>query len=187
MSNDADQAARSLRELDALTLRTQRASRSMATGLPLVGWGFAWIVGLAALDLLDGPARVVVVSAAWLVAMLLSWGPRSAAIRTGSEPRVHAAWVAIAAASPFLVAAAQPATFTNGVLLLCALWGLGMCLFAIATGDRMFAVVAAFGVVLAGVIADRNVADRLLWFGIAAGAPLLALGVARMRSGVSSA
>lgn len=184
MSHEADQAQSSLRELDALTDRTRQASRSMATGYPMVGWGFAWIVGLGSLDLLAGPVRIAAAAAAWTVAMLLSWLPMHDVIRTGAEARMRLAWLVVLAASPFLVTAAQPASFTHGVLLLCALWGLAMCLYATATGDRLVGVVAAFGIVVAAVLAGSDQPSRLLLFGLCAGIPLLALGIWRVVRGV---
>jgi len=185
VSHEADQAESSLRELDGLTGRTRLASRSMATGFPLVGWGTAWILGLGALDLLDGLMRIVVAALAWMVGMLLSWLPLRTVIRTGLERRMRWAWLVVLAASPFLVAAAEPTSFTHGVLLLAALWGLAMCLYGIATDDRMLAVAAGFGIVMAAVVADADSPNRLLWFGLSAGLPLLALGILRVLRGVS--
>ncbi len=185
MSHEAERAKNSLRELDELTGSTRRAGRSMATGLPLVGWGAAWILGLGALDLLDGPLRILVAVLAWTVGMVLSWLPVHSVIRTGTETRMRWAWLVVLVASPFLVTAAQPASFTHGVLFLGALWGLAMCLYAIATDDRVLAVVAGSGIVIAAVLADVEIATRLLGFGLCTGLPLLALGISRVRRGVS--
>jgi hypothetical protein len=184
VSHEADQAESSLRELDGLTGRTRLASRSMATGFPLVGWGTAWILGLGALDLLDGLMRILVAALAWMVGMLLSWLPSRAAIRTGLETRMRWAWLVVLAASPFLVAAAQPASFPHGVLLVAALWGLAMTLYGIATDDRILAVAAGFGIAMAAVLGDVDIPGRLLWFGLSAGLPLLALGICRVLRGV---
>lgn len=184
MSHEADRVESSLHELGALTDRTRRASRSMATGFPIVGWGTAWILGLGALDLLDGLARILVAALAWMIGMLLSWLPMRAMIRTGTEARMRWAWVIVLAASPFLVSAAQPASFVHGVLLLGALWGLAMCLYAVATGDRILAVVAGFGIATAGVLAVLDIPDQMLWFGVSAGLPLLAIGIHRVLRGV---
>lgn len=185
MSHEADHAQSSLRELGALTGRTRQASRSMATGFPLVGWGIAWILGLGALDLLDGPLRILVTAAAWLIGMLLSWLPMRAVIRTGSETRLKRGWVIVLLASPFLVTAAGPASFTHGVFFLSALWGLAMCLYAVATDDRLFAWAAGFGIVTAGVLTASELPNRLTWYGLSAGIPLLALGIHRVVSGTS--
>lgn len=184
MSHEADRAASHLRELDAVTGRTRLASRSMATGFPMVGWGVAWIVGLGALDLLSGPLRVAVPLLAWTFGMVLSWVPMRAVIRTGTEGRMRLAWVVVLVASPFLVVAAQPASFAHAMLLAGALWGLAMCLYAVATDDRALAVVAGFGIVLAAALSPADQLDRLLWFGIGAGVPILALGISRVLRGV---
>lgn len=152
----------------------------MATGLPMAGWGFAWILGLGALDLLEGAPRIIVAVLAWAIGMALSWLPLRAAIRTGSETRMRWAWLIVLVTSPFLVAAAQPATFENGVLFGGALWGLAMCLYAIATGDRVLAAVSGFGVIVAGLFGYVDLPTRLLWFGVAAGVPLLVLGISRV-------
>ncbi|MDN5761358.1 MAG: hypothetical protein L0H41_03425 [Microlunatus sp.] len=157
----------------------------MATGFPMVGWGTAWILGLGALDLLDGLMRILVAALAWVIGMLLSWLPMRAMIRTGSETRMRWAWVVVLVASPFLVAAARPASFSHGVLLVGALWGLAMCLYAIATNDPILAVVAGFGIVMAGALAVLDIPSRLLWFGVSAGLPLLALGIHRVCRGGS--
>lgn len=180
MSNEADEAEQSLRELDALTVRTRRASRSMATGRPLVAWGVAWIIGLAALDLLDGPPRFVVAALAWAAAILVSWLPMRSAIRTGVETRMRWAWVVVLASSPFIVGAARPETSTHALLLIGALWGLAMTLYAVATGDRTFAAAAGAGVVVAGAVSMLDVDDALLWYGVLGGLPLLVLGISRV-------
>ena len=60
-----------------------------------------------------------------------------------------------------------------------------MCLYAIATDDRVLAVVAGSGIVIAAVLADVEIATRLLGFGLCTGLPLLALGISRVRRGVS--
>ena len=152
--------------------------------MPIVGWGVAWVLGLGALDLLDGPARIVVVIGAWVIGMLLSWLPRRAAIRTGTEGRLRVAWVVVLIASPFLVVAAQPPSFSNAMLLLGGLWGLAMCLYGVATRDRGYAFVAGFGTVLAGVLAVPDLTNRLLWYGLGAGVPLIALGIRRMAGAI---
>ena len=157
----------------------------MATGLPLVGWGTAWILGLGALDLLDGLMRIFVVALGWTIGMLLSWLPWRTVIRTGTETRMRCAWIVVLVASPFLVAAARPASFTHGVLLCGALWGLAMCLYAIATDDLILTVVAGSGIVIAAVMAEVDIAKQLLGFGLCAGLPLLALGIYRVHRGVS--
>lgn len=184
VSHEGDRAQSTLRELEAVTGQTRRASRSMATGFPLIGWGAAWIVGLGALELLDGALQIVVPVLAWVVGMLTSWLPVRTVIRTGVETRMRWAWIVVLLASPFLVNAASPPSFSYGVLLLGGLWGLAMCLYAVATEDRLLIAVSGFGIVMAGVLAGRSLAEPLLWFGISAGVPLLALGVYRVVRGV---
>ena len=105
MSPDPEQAEQLIRELGSLTDRTRTAGRSVTTGLPLIGWGVAFGLGYAGLDLLDGVARLVVVGLAWLVGMGCSWLPMRHAIRTGAEGRTRWGWVVVLVASPFLVAA----------------------------------------------------------------------------------
>jgi len=187
VSHEVDRAARSLRELHALTGRTRLASRSMVTGLPLIGWGTAYIVGLAALDLLDGVLRMAVVALAYLFGMALSWLPTRDVIRTGTEPRMRAAWFVVLFATPCLAVAARPESFTYAMLMACALWGLAMCLYGVATGDVVFATVAGSGTVLAGLLAMPDLAHPLAWFGVGAGLPLLVLGASRVLHGVRHA
>lgn len=152
----------------------------MATGYPMIGWGIAWLLGLGALDLLSGPARILLVSLAWIIGMLMSWLPIRSVIKTGSETRVRWAWAAVLVSSPFLISAAQPASFAHTVLFLCGLWGLAMCLYAIAVGDRLLVVVTGIGIGMAGVLAAVDIPDRLLWCGVSAGLPMLALGLHRV-------
>ncbi|MGO1236319.1 MAG: hypothetical protein ACTHY8_06930 [Microbacterium gubbeenense] len=184
MSYELDRAEASLREIGALADRTRRASRSMATGFPLIGWGAAWTAGYAALDLLDGVVRIAVVVLAWVFAMLMSWMPLRAVIRTGVESRMRWAWMAVMVASPFLVAAGQPASMVHLALLLGALWGMAMCLYAITAHDTVFAVVAMFGVVVAGIAGIQEAVPALLLFGLASGLTMLALGIYRVIVGL---
>lgn len=184
MALEEEQVASSLRELGALTDRTRAASRSMITGFPMIGWGVAWIVGMPAVELLDGVPRIVAATAAWLTGMLMSWWPRRASIRTGTERKLRVAWVVVFGAMPFLVSAAQPASLTHTMLLLGALWGVAMCLYAIATDDRAYAAVAGFGTVVAGVVAAPDLANPLVCYGMAAGIPMVALGAVRVFQGV---
>lgn len=184
VSYELDRAEASLREIGALADRTRRASRSMATGFPLIGWGAAWTAGCAALDLLDGVVRIAVVVLAWVFAMLMSWMPLRAVIRTGVESRMRWAWMAVMVASPFLVAAGQPASMVHLALLLGALWGMAMCLYAITAHDTVFAVVAMFGVVVAGIAGIQEAVPALLLFGLASGLTMLALGIYRVIVGL---
>jgi len=180
VSYEIDRAEASLREIGALADRTRRAGRSMATGFPLVGWGAAWAAGYAALDLLDGVLRITVMILAWAFAMLMTWMPLRTVIRTGVESRMRWAWTAVMIASPFIVSAAQPSSMVHLGLLLGALWSMAMCLYAIATHDTAFAVIAMFGVVLAGVAGAQEALPPLLLFGLASGLILLTLGIYRV-------
>lgn len=184
MSHEGDLAQASLRELGALTTRTRLASRSGVTGLPLIGWGAAYVAGLPALTLLQGPARVAVVASVYLAAVTLSWLPVGGNIRTGAEGRMRAAWVVVFVATPCLAFAARPASLTHATLMAGALWGLAMCLYGIATEDVGFATVAGLGMVLAGLLGLFEIDHPLAWFGVGAGLPLLALGVRRAARGV---
>lgn len=183
MTSEPEQAERIIQELGTLTQRSREADRSMATGFPLVGWGLAWLVGYPALELLDGVLRIVVVVVAWLAGMALSWLPIRTVIRTGVEERLRWAWLAILAASPFLVTAARPESLLYAALLLGGLWSLGMCLYAVATNDRPYAAVAMVGVVAAGVAGTLEPTGPLVVFGVAAGLPMLAIGACRVLTG----
>lgn len=180
VSSDSDQAERVIRELDELRDRTRTSGRSVATGYPLIGWGFAWAAGYSSLELLDGWWRVAAAVVAWMVGMSLSWAPMRAAVRTGTEGRMQAGWFVLMGASPFIVAAAQPATWVNIALLLGALWSVGMVFYAIATQDVPYAVSAGIGVVAAALASFQEAVGPLLLFGLAAGLPLLAVGFARV-------
>ncbi len=184
MSHEVNRAERSLRELETLVGRTRLASRSVVTGFPLIGWGAAYVVGLAALDMLDGLLRIAVVALAYLFGMALSWLPTRDVIRTGTEGRMRAAWLVVLFGTPLLIVAARPESFIYATLAAGALWGLAMCLYGVATDDVVFATVAGFGTVLAGLLAIPDLAHPLAWFGVGAGLPLLVLGASRVLDGV---
>ncbi|WP_022916636.1 hypothetical protein [Ruania albidiflava] len=179
MSQQPEQAEQLIRELGSLTDQARTIGRSRITGVPLLGWGIAFGVGYAALDLLDGAARLVVVLLAWAVGMLGSWYPVRHAIRTGSEGRIRWGWVVVLGASPFLVAAAQPSSWIYTALFLGGLWGLAMCLYAVATEDVPFVVASIAVVVLAALAAGQDLAPPLALFGVTTALPLLVLGVRR--------
>lgn len=180
VTHESKQAEQLLAELDALTDRTRASERSVVTGLPLVGWGTAWTAGYPALGLLDGVARISVAVLAWLVAMALSWFPLRASVRTGVEGRMRWAWLVVLAASPFLVAAARPESWTAVGLLLGGLWSLAMCLWAVATRDLPFAIAAFFGTIAAAASASQETVQPLALFGLLAGPPLLGVGIVRV-------
>jgi hypothetical protein len=184
VSHEVDRAEDSLREIQTLTGRTRLASRSMVTGFPLIGWGVAYVVGLGALDLLDGVQRIAVAAVAYLIGIALSWLPTHDVIRTGAEGRLHVAWVVVLIGTPFLIIAARPQSFVYAMLLGVALWGLAMCLYGVATYDPLFAAVAGSGTILAGVLAMPDLTHPLACFGLGAGLPLLALGAVRAARGV---
>ena len=81
--NDAQHAEDALQELDALTGRTRRATRSMSTGLPLVGWGLAWI---AVARLSDEPYSVVTGVAALAAVVVVVVATVLCRVRAGSRP-----------------------------------------------------------------------------------------------------
>lgn len=184
MSSDPEQAEQLIRELGSLTDRTRTAGRAVTTGLPLIGWGVAFGLGYAALDLLGGVARLLVVGLAWLIGMGCSWLPMRHAIRTGAEGRTRWGWVVVLVASPFLVAAAQPSHWVYLALFLGALWGMAMSLYAVATADIPFAVASMVVVVVAAVAAIQPLLPQLAFFGVGAALPLLTIGVHRTMSGV---
>lgn len=87
------------------------------------------------------------------------------------------------AASPFIVAAAQPVSLVHVALLLGALWSVGMVLYAIAMHDVPYAVVAAMGIVAAAVAGFQSLIGPLVFFGLLAGVPLACVGVVRLVQG----
>lgn len=180
MSTEPEQAARLLTELAELRDRARVAVQGLTTGWPLIGWGIAWLIGYPAMQLADGWARIGIVGCCWALGILSSWIPSSRKVRTGHERQLRLGWLSVAAASPFIVAAAAPESWVSVALLLGALWSMCMCLFAIATGDRTFSVVSFVGVVAAGSGASQEFIPALVWFGLFAGLPLLAVGVSRV-------
>lgn len=183
MTLDSEDAARALRDLNGIAERARSESRSMVTGLPLIGWGIAWILGLGAIDVFTGAPRLIVVVIAWVIAMTLSWVPWRRTVKHATDTRVRWAWTIVFAASPLLVMAADPRSLANGVLFLGALWGLAMCVYAVATGDTAFAIASGIGVVAAGILAALASPPSILWYGLLGGIALLALGIHRAFGG----
>lgn len=176
-------AAQTLRDLQTIGGRSQRAASTALTRVPLATWGVAWAVGFALLAYQPWRLAVPVGCVLALGAALVSWIFRSREVTSGRERRTRAGWLALFLCSPFLVAVVSPIAAPTQALFLGAIWGVGLLLFAIATLDLPLGAVGALIVVAAA--GSQIAVDRpLLIFGLIAGPAMLALGLWRtFRSG----
>lgn len=176
--SDPQSARATLADLDRIESASRLAVRTPVTGLPLIGWGLAWLLGYAGLEFLPGPWGWIALVGTSVAAGIVSWWD-VAQVRTGHESQLRLGWIVVMAASPFLINAAQADNTLSQGLLLGALWSLGMCLYAVATRDLPLLVLSAIAVAAAG-IAPLLPAGNLIAFGLVAGPLLATLGVIRM-------
>lgn len=173
--------ARTLAELGEIGSRSRRAATSAFVRRPLLLWGLAWLAGFAALDLLPWPLAVPLGVAFALAAALGSRLWQAADAVSGWEARLRWCWAAILGVSPLLVLVVSPVPATRAALLLGALWGLALLLYAVACGDLPLGAVGAVIVVAAAVTRLVDV-HPLLLFGLVGGLAQAGLGLSRMRA-----
>lgn len=176
------EAARTLRELDAIGGRSRRIAYGKATRLPLVAWGVAWILGYGALGALPWSLALPVGGGLCAAAVLVTWLSRSNdQVVNGWERRIRLSWLVLMASSPLLVATITPAPTHAVLTLLGALWGVALLLYAVASADGWLGVAGAAIVVTAAAVHVAGVTQDLLVFGAIAGGTMTALGLRRMR------
>jgi hypothetical protein len=174
-------AADTLRDLRAIGSRSRQAATRDLIATPLVIWGIAWIVDYALLDLAPWRAAVPAGVALTVVAVAGTWLSRMrAAVLSGWERRVRMAWVALMLCSPFLVTSISPVPGRVLVVFLGALWGVGLLLFAIATGDVPLAAAGALTVLAAAFCRPVLHHYSLLGFGLCAGGAMVTVGTWRL-------
>lgn len=180
---DPETASQLLAETEEILERQRGAGRAAFTGRPLIAWGIAWLVAYPGFDFLSGAAAMGVTILVVIVASVVSWVPHDRGLRTGFESRIRLGWLAILGASPFLVATVAPVELVPYMLLLGALWSLGMALTGIALRDRALTVVTLLMVALAGLARQQHFAPPMTLYGLTAGLLLVSLGSVRLRRG----
>lgn len=181
LSPASAEAARTLRDLQAIGGRSRKAAYAKFTRIPLALWGTAWLVGYAGLDILPWVTAIplgLALSALAVVGTALS---HSDEVVNGWERRVQLSWLVLMASSPLLVAIITPAPAHTVLIFLGALWGIALLLFAVAAADFALAAVGAIILGTATAVHVLSPARDLLVFGVVAGGSMAALGLRRMR------
>lgn len=174
-------ASRILAEIAPVTRRSQQLQRDVTMGVPLLGWGLAWLVGSLAYQYVHGPAGAVLGLAACAGAATATRVVRPREIRRNTEKRFALAWVVLFVVSPLLVVIAEPANPRIVAVFLASLWATGMLLYGIGVRDVPLAVLGLVIVVVAAVIRLVAPHEAVLAVGLAGGLGMTGLGGWRMR------
>jgi hypothetical protein len=174
-------ASRILAEIAPVTRRSQQLQRDVTMGVPLLGWGLAWLVGALVYQYVPGPAGAVLGLAACAAAATVTRVVRPREIRLSTEKRFALAWVVLFVISPLLVVIAEPASPRIVAVFLASLWATGMLLYGIGVRDVPLAVLGLVIVVMAAVIRLAAPPEAVLAVGLAGGLGMTGLGGWRMR------
>jgi hypothetical protein len=173
------EAAGTLRDLDAIGDRSRRIVHAGFTRLPLLVWGVAWLGGYSAFDLLPFWPAVLIGGALWVLAALSSRFHGADEVVSSWQRSARRSWLVLVAASPLLVLAIMPVPAGTVLLLLGALWGVALALFAVATGDRPLGAVGWLVLVAAACCRFVVPGHGLLVFALVAGGAMAVLGAVR--------
>lgn len=174
------EAARVLRELDAIGVRSRRAAYATLTRTPLALWGVAWLTGYALLDLTPWALAVPVGLAVSAAAVAGTWRSGAQDVLNGWEQRVRLSWLVLMASSPPLLMTVSPLPMHAVLIFLGALWGVALLLYAVAVGDIPLGAVGTVVLVTAAAVRVLGLDHDLLTFGVFAGGAMTALGAYRM-------
>jgi hypothetical protein len=174
-------ASRILAEIAPVAQRSQRLTRDVALGVPLLGWGLAWIAGSLLFQYVPGPAGAILGLAACAGAATVTRIVRPREIRLHTESRFLLAWVVLFVTSPLLVLIAAPANVRITVVFLASLWAVGMLLYGIGTRDVPLAGLGAAIVVAATVARLLAPHAAVVVVGLVGGLGLAGLGGWRLR------
>lgn len=175
----AAEAAHTLRDLAAIGERSRRIGHAAFTRVPLVIWGTAWIAGYTAFDLLPLRPAIAVGAPLWVLAVVVSRIARNDDVVSGWQRGTRRSWAVVVLCSPLLVLTIMPAPPAVVMLLLGALWGVALLLFAVATGDVVLGGVGVLVVTVAAVARIVVPGHGVLGFGLVAGGAMAVLGLVR--------
>ena len=175
-------ASRILAEIEPVTRRSQRLTRDVTMGLPLLAWGVAWVSGALLFEYLHGPAGKVlgllVCAAAAAVTRLVR--PHEVRFQQ-AEKRFALAWAVLFVTSPLLVVIAAPANARIVVVFLARLWAVGMLLYGIGVRDVPLAGLG-LAIVVAATVSRLTVPHAaVLAVGLVGGLGMAGLGGWRLR------
>ena len=174
-------ASRILAEIGPVTRRSQRLTRDVTMGLPLLAWGLAWLAGALLFQYLPGPAGPGLGLAACAAAAVVTRLVRPREVRRHTENRFALAWLVLFVTSPLLVLIAAPANSRILVVFLASLWAVGMLLYGIGVRDLPLAALGAIIVVVATVARLAVPHEAVLAVGLAGGLGMAGLGAWRLR------
>jgi hypothetical protein len=174
-------AARILAEIAPVAQRSQRLTRDVALGVPLLGWGLAWTAGSLLFQYLPGPPGEILALAACAGAATLTRVVQSREVHLHTEGRFLLAWTVLFVTSPVLVLIAAPANLRITVVFLASLWAVGMLLYGIGTRDVPLAGLGAAIVVAATVARLLAPHAAVVVVGLVGGLGLAGLGGWRLR------
>jgi hypothetical protein len=174
-------ASRILAEIGPVTRRSQRLTRDVTMGLPLLAWGLAWMAGALLFQYLPGPAGPGLGLAACAAAAVVTRLVRPREVRLHTEKRFALAWMVLFVTSPLLVVIAAPASTRIMVVFLASLWAVGMLLYGIGVRDLPLAALGVTIVVVATVARLAVPHAAVLAVGLVGGLGMAGLGAWRLR------
>ncbi|MBJ7604168.1 MAG: hypothetical protein JF888_13400 [Candidatus Dormibacteraeota bacterium] len=174
------EAAHLLAAIRPLPSRTWRLAVQEFTRLPLVAWGVAWVLGYAAVQLLPPWIGLGAFSVLGVAALTLTRRVATPELQTGWEAQFRRCWWALIGVTPLLGLIIEPTPLPTLLLLLGALWGVALLLYAVAITDWALGMV---GVTIVGGAAASHVLAGgwpLLCFGVVGGGAMAILGSVRL-------
>lgn len=174
-------ASRILAEIAPVTRRSRQLQRDVTMGVPLLGWGLAWLAGSLVYQYAPSPAGAGLGLAACAAAAIVTRLVRPREIRRNTEKRFLLAWMVLFILSPLLVVIAAPASPRIVAVFLASLWATGMLLYGIGVRDVPLAVLGLVIVVVAAVSRLAAPPEAMLAVGLAGGLGMTGLGGWRLR------
>ena len=174
-------ASRILADIAPVTRRSQQLTRDVTMGVPLLGWGLAWLVGALLFQYVPEPAGAVLGAAACAAAATVTRVVRPREVRLHTEKRFALAWLVLFVISPLLVLIAGPANARITVVFLASLWATGMLLYGIGVRDLPLAALGLAIVAVAAVTRLLVPHEAVLAVGVAGGVGMAAVGGWRLR------
>ncbi|MDQ6636969.1 MAG: hypothetical protein M3Y62_04190 [Candidatus Dormibacteraeota bacterium] len=174
------EAAGLLAEVGRLPARTRRLAATKFTRVSLVAWGVAWVFGYAAVQLLPQPVGLGAFAVLGVGAVTLTRLGAPGELLSGWEAQFRRGWWVLIGVMPLLGLIVQPTPLPTLLLLLGALWGVALLLFAVTVSDRALGAVAL--TIVAGAAAIHVLAGgwSLLCFGLVGGGAMAILGSSRL-------
>jgi len=173
-------AARLLADIRPLPARTWRLAVQEFTRLPLLAWGVAWVLGYGAVQLLPPWIGLGAFTVLGVAALTLTRFVATPDLQSGWETQFRRCWWALIGVTPLLGLIIQPTPLPTLLLLLGALWGVALLLYAVAITDWALGMVGLTIVVSAAASHVLAGGWSLLCFGAVGGGAMAILGSVRL-------